>query len=77
MLVCMNAVKTSSNQRTNTHEKQHIYLSVRWKGLLQIKNRTLKAFEIVLWILNNRKGALRILRMLQALPSILASIVTV
>ena len=48
MLVCMNVVNTSATQRMNMRVQQRIYPSVRWKSLLQSKNRILKTFRIVL-----------------------------
>ena len=52
--------KNSTDQHMSVHVQQQIYSSVRWKSFLQIKNRVLKTFKIVLWVLNNQKGALKI-----------------
>ena len=84
MLVCTNAVKNSATKLTNTRVHQRIHPSVIRKSLFQSKKWILKTFKIVLWFLNNLKGALRIrkvalqiLRALQALPLISPSIVKV
>ena len=61
MLVCMNAANTSSTQHVNAHAEQMIYPSVRFNSLLKSKNMNMKICEnILLFIINNRKGVLRI-----------------
>ena len=42
MFVCMNAVKTSANQRKNVRAHQQMYPSVIWRSLLQSTNRILR-----------------------------------
>ena len=82
MFVFINEVNTSSIKRMNAHAQQQIYPSVVCKSVWKSKNVTMKTLYIVLWLLKDqrvllyiRKSALRILKMLQALPSILLSIV--
>ena len=77
MFVCMNVVKNSYIQNMKASAHQGLCLSLISKNLWQIKNLNMKTFEIVLWLINNRKDmmpipniALQVLRTLRTVPSI-------
>ena len=84
MFICMNVVNTSAIQGMNARSNKQLYPSVIQKSLWKSTNMTMKTFDIVLWLINNwkgflriRKSSLQIFKTLQTFCSILPSIVLV